>query len=77
MLLVPENERQVHTVPDRLKEDRIIIVIAYRIATAMKVERIALSEQGIVGSDTREGRRKPGRPRARAAWLNRTEGTIR
>jgi hypothetical protein len=76
MLRIPDNERQVQPVPDRLKEDPII-VIAYRLATAMKVERIALPEHGVVGTDAREGRPKPGRHRARAEWLNRAEGTNR
>ena len=73
-----ESERQVQAALDRLMEHRTTIVIAHRLATVLKADRIVVLEQGkLVATGTHEELVQQGGLYARLARLQFTEGAER
>ncbi|MGD9386770.1 MAG: ABC transporter transmembrane domain-containing protein [Gammaproteobacteria bacterium] len=71
-----ESERQVQAALDRLMEHRTTIVIAHRLATVLKADRIVVLEQGkLVATGTHEELVQQGGLYARLARLQFAEGT--
>jgi ATP-binding cassette subfamily B protein len=70
-----ESERQVQAALDRLMAERTTIVIAHRLATVLKADRIVVLEQGkLVATGTHEELVQQGGLYARLARLQFTEG---
>ncbi|NGP52599.1 ABC transporter transmembrane domain-containing protein [Thioalkalivibrio sp. XN8] len=71
-----ESERQVQAALDRLMEHRTTIVIAHRLATVLKADRIVVLEQGkLVATGTHQELVQQGGLYARLARLQFAEGT--